>query len=77
MIISLETEIKKRKSTPQQEEAIKVLENAIKDIEEKGALECVVAYNRPNEYVHFCNTGNVVSFVGLLELTKRNISDGF
>lgn len=77
MIIDLRTELKKRQKTSQQEEAITILKNAIKDIEENGAMECVVAFNRPDAHTYYCNTGNAVSFVGLLELTKQKISDEF
>lgn len=77
MIIDLKAEIEKRKTTPQKEEAIDILEKALKEVKELPTEECVVIYKQGNEFRYFSNQGSAITLVGMLELVKARINDGF
>lgn len=76
MIIDLRTEIEKRKTTPQKEEAIDILEKALKEVKDFATEECVVIYKQGNDFRYLSNKGSVINFIGMLELVKARISDG-
>lgn len=76
MIIDLRTEIEKRKTTPQKEEAIDILEKALKEVKDFATEECVVIYKQGNDLRYLSNKGSIITLLGMLELVKARLSDG-
>jgi len=70
MIIDLRAEIEKRKTTPQKEEAIAMLEKAIEEIKEGNCEECIVMFKDDHKFRYFSNKGSQISFLGMLEIIK-------